>query len=237
MASEALAAKVAPALVELRGRLNSSALEGYRAHTDASIFALLLPTGFGKTLAGLRIAVESCRSGRCRRIVYVAPYLSILSQAAREISKATGQEVFVHHHLTAATLEDHQPYDPIDTWQTPILATTFNQLFRTLFPARAQQCLRRPALEGAFVFIDEPQIIGAEVWNLFLRALAVTCGEQSCQVLLTTATLPPAEIGLGSRPVELVPHSAVRTLPTDRYAIHLAPELWDARRTAEEAKP
>ena len=153
----------------MRGRLSASALAGYLAHADASIFALLLPTGFGKTLTGLRVALEACKTERCRRIIYVAPYLSILSQAAKEIADATGQEVFVHHHLTAATLEDHQPYDPIDTWQAPILATTFNQLFCALFPARAQQCLRRPALDGAFVLIDEPQIIGKEVWNLFLR--------------------------------------------------------------------
>ncbi len=142
----------------------------------------------------------------------------------------------MHHHLTAATLEDHQPYDPIDTWQAPILATTFNQLFRALFPARAQQCLRRPALDGAFVLIDEPQIIGKEVWNLFLRALAVACREQGCQALLMTATLPPADAGLGVAPVELVSRDEVGALPSDRYVIHLDPKEWDAAATAKQAR-
>ena len=195
-----------------------------------------MPTGFGKTLTGLRIALEACRSGRCRRVVYVAPYLSILSQAAKEIAEASGQEVFVHHHLTAATLEDHHPYDLLDTWQTPVLATTFNQLFRALFPARAQQCLRRPALDGAFVLIDEPQIIGKEVWNLFLRALALACREQSCQGILMTATLPPADVGLGVAPVELVQREVIGLLPADRYVIASAAEPWDATRTAKEAR-
>ncbi len=228
--------KAKPELVDARGRLNSAALDGYRAHCDAAVFALLLPTGFGKTLTGLRVALEACRTGRCRRVVYVAPYLSILSQAAKEMAEATGQEVFVHHHLTAATLEDHQPYDALDTWQVPILATTFNQLFRALFPARAQQCLRRPALDGAFVLIDEPQIIGKEVWNLFLRALAVACREQRCQALLMTATLPPADAGLGAGPVELVPRAEIGTLPTDRYVIQTAPGEWKAAEAAEEAR-
>jgi CRISPR-associated endonuclease/helicase Cas3 len=224
-----------PELVAARGRLNAAALAGYRADAAAAVFTLLLPTGFGKTLAGLRVALEACRSGRCRRIVYVAPYLSILSQAAREIADAAGLDVFVHHHLTAATLEDHQPYDPLDTWQAPVVATTFNQLFRALFPARAQQCLRRPALDGAFLLIDEPQIIGKEVWNLFLRALAITCREQGGQALLLTATLPPADAGLGFVPVELVKRSDIGTLPADRYVIHAGAGEWDTARTAKEA--
>jgi CRISPR-associated endonuclease Cas3-HD len=114
-AAQALGDGASPELVEARGRLNAAALAGYRERPDAGVLALLLPTGFGKTLTGLRVALEACRTGRCRRIVYVAPYLSILSQAAREISLASGQEVFVHDHLTAATLEDHQPYDVMDS--------------------------------------------------------------------------------------------------------------------------
>jgi superfamily II DNA or RNA helicase len=225
-----------PELVAARGRLNAAALTAYRAHSGAAVYALLLPTGFGKTLAGLRVALEACRTSRCRRVVYVAPYLSILSQAAKEIAEAAGQEVFVHHHLTAATLEDHQPYDPLDTWQAPILATTFNQLFRALFPARAQQCLRRRALDGAFVLIDEPQIIGKEVWNLFLRALAVACRELRCQALLMTATLPPADAGLGVTPVELVRRADIGELPGDRYVIRTAPDPWKASNVAREAR-
>ncbi len=33
-----------------------------------------------------------------------------------------------------------------------------------------EQCLRIPALDRAFVMIDEPQIIDPQVWNVFLRA-------------------------------------------------------------------
>ncbi len=235
-AAAALKDGASPDLVAARGRLNAAALAGYRERSEAAVFALLLPTGFGKTLTGLRVALEACRTGRCRRVIYVAPYLSILSQAAGEIADATKQEVFTHHHLTAATLEDNQPYDPLDTWQAPLLATTFNQLFRALFPARAQQCLRRPALDGAFLLIDEPQIIGKEVWNLFLRGLSVACRDQSCQALLLTATLPPADAGLGVAPVELVRRADIGTLPVDRYVIRTAPEPWKAPAVAAEAR-
>src|SRR5262249_26852779 len=70
----------------------------------------------------------------------------------------------------------------------------------------------------------------------FLRALTITCQEQGCQALLLTATLPPADSGLGSPPVELVPRADIGALPADRYVIRLAPDPWNAARVAKEAR-
>ena len=130
--------------------------------------------------------------------------------------------------------EDHQPYDLLDTWQAPIVATTFNQLFH-LFPARAQECLRIPALDGAFVFIDEPQIINATVWSAFLRAIAVVALQRRAQVLFCTATLPPLADGLGGHGSAL---SLVDTFKPEisRFVIRSTTESWNADRVAAEAR-
>jgi CRISPR-associated endonuclease/helicase Cas3 len=234
-AEEAVLKGANPDLVRRRGQLSAAALAVYRRHADADLFTLVLPTGLGKTLAGLRIGLEACRSGRCRRLIYVAPYLSILSQAAAEIRAASSLEVFVHHHMSAALLEDHQPYDLLETWQTPVLATTFNQLCRALFPRRAQQCLRIPALEGAFILVDEPQIIDPQVWNLFLKALELAAGKRRCQVLFLTATLPPTEYGLDKEAIPLVRQEDAFSLPHSRYVIRSLNDPWDASRLAKEA--
>jgi CRISPR-associated endonuclease/helicase Cas3 len=234
-AEEAVADGGSPDLVRRRGQLSTAALDAYCRQRDAPLLSLVLPTGCGKTLAGLRIALEACRSGRCRRILYVAPYLSILTQAAGEIQRACGLEVFVHHHLSAAFLEDHQPYDVLETWQVPVLATTFNQLCRALFPRRAQQCLRIPALDGAFVLVDEPQIIDPQVWNLFLKAIERAADRRGCQVLFLTATLPPTAWGLEAEPCCLVPREEAFALGEARYVIRATAEPWDADRLAAEA--
>src|SRR5208337_1646532 len=131
--------------------------------------------------------------------------------------------------------EDHQTYDLLDTWQAPIVATTFNQLFRALFPARAQQCLRIPALDRAFVFIDEPQIINPAVWSAFLRAMAVVAGQRGAQVLFCTATLPPLDEGLGDRgPAQsLVDHVPAAV---NRFVVRSVAEPWNADRVVDEAE-
>ena len=202
-AANALNGGANPVLVDYRRQVQKQAVERYRKNTDETFLTLLLPTGYGKTLTGLRVALEACQRGRCQRVIYVAPYLSILSQSALEIAQATGLEVFQHHHLSLAELGDDEDVEVLDTWQAPILATTFNQFFRALFPHRAQECLRMDALHGAFIIIDEPQIIDAGIWNVFLRALAARTSIWNCQVLFATATLPPLRAGLGQGAVAL----------------------------------
>jgi CRISPR-associated endonuclease/helicase Cas3 len=223
-------------LVRRRSLLTAAALEVYRRQRDTNLFTLVLPTGCGKTLAGLRIALDACRDGRCRRILYVAPYLSILSQAADEIRRASGLDVFVHHHQSVALLDDHQSYDVLETWQAPILATTFNQLCRALFPSRAQQCLRIPALDETFILVDEPQILDPSVWNLFLKALEEAARLRRCQVLFLTATLPPTNYGFDVEPIDLVSRKEAFSLTLNRYTIRSelgAP--WKPATVAEKA--
>lgn len=219
-------------LVDSRRKLQKAALERYRRSPTAPLYTLQVATGYGKTLAALRIALEACREGRCNRIVYVAPYISILSQASREIGKACGLPVLEHHHLAllerfdpatapeAGEKADDQDFDALDTWRAPILATTFNQLFRALFPRRAQHTLRLSALDRSFIVVDEPQIMDTGVWNLFLGSLHNLCVARGAQALLATATLPPLFAGLEVEPENLAP-----SLPAQhRFRIE-----WDER--------
>lgn len=210
-----------PDLVRYRQKIQNEALTRYLQHSQGLFYALRLPTGYGKTLSALRIALTACASGHCRRIVYVAPYLSILSQNTAEISETIGMEVLQHHHLSLAELDDDQ-VEITDTWQAPILTTTFNQLFRAIFPRRAHQCLRLKALRNAFVVIDEPQIIDIKFWNIFLRVLSVMANDLSFKVIFTTATLPPVELGMLYPVIDLAPKAAT----SGRFEILMQQDTW-----------
>jgi len=214
-----------PALVKLRQDIQKEALAKYRTAADATFFTLLLPTGYGKTLTSLRIAIEACQSGHCKRVVYVAPYLSILSQAAQEMMNSSGLDIVQHHHLSLSEVTDDEDVDVLDTWQAPLLATTFNQFFRSLFPSKAQECLRIDALHRAFIIIDEPQIIDTSVWNIFLRGLAANRLHWQCTVLFATATLPPLASGLGQEPIPLAPE---RVRWGSRFALNVVNESLSA---------
>ncbi|MEW6574140.1 MAG: CRISPR-associated helicase Cas3' [Bacillota bacterium] len=215
-------------LLEKREDCRRTALINFKRARDARIFTLELPTGYGKTLSSLSVALEAIAGGSCRRIIYVAPYISILSQAAAEIVKATGLEVALHHHLSALmnalseVEQDDEGNIAIEAWLAPVVATTYNQFFRALFPVRAQHTLRLLGLKDAFVIIDEPQGVAATSWNPFLTFLEAAAAELGCRILFTTATLPELAGGI----LESASVSLGREEPLfNRYLVKLIGEL------------
>ncbi|MBC7186469.1 MAG: CRISPR-associated endonuclease Cas3'', partial [Calditrichaeota bacterium] len=137
-AEERLAAGASPQLVAARAALQQQAVERYHRTAESAFFSLTLPTGYGKTLTSVRVALEAVADGRCSRLIFVAPYLSILSQAADEVYRATKLPVLQHHSLSLLEHGDDDDVEALDSWQASVILTTFNQLFRVLFPRRAQ---------------------------------------------------------------------------------------------------
>ena len=229
-------------MADRRSAVHEKALAGYRNNADAPWFALSLPVGWGKTLISLRVALEHAAAGQAERIVYVAPYLSILSQAAKEIREVTDLEVMEHHHLALLNAAPNGPdsfeeIEPIDvltmeSWRAPIIATTFNQLFRAVFPKNAQQSIRIPSLRRAVIIIDEPQIMNASVYNAFIRGLEALRERSEARVMLVSATIPPTLHALTTPPLSIAPEVE----SANRYSLITHTEPWTEERVAEEAK-
>jgi CRISPR-associated endonuclease/helicase Cas3 len=209
-------------IIHKRISAQAQSLQQYLDRPSEQFYALSLPTGLGKTLTSLRLGLEACARGKYNRIIYAAPYISILSQATKEIRDATGLEVLQHHHLAVLTEKDFDDKDILisESWQAPVVTTTFNQTFRALFPYRAQDTVRMPAMEKAFLIIDEPQIIDSLKWNLFLAQLQTATQKLNCQTLFISATLPPFDHAGIKPPYEL---KTTITVPS-RYQMQYFPE-------------
>lgn len=224
----------ATCLTRMRAQAQEEAVLRFRQAPDRPLYKLSLPTGMGKTLTATRVALEAVLRGRSR-VIYVAPYLSVLSQAAAELSRATGLPVLQHHHLSVppAGSETLSPTEKdflvMESWQAPVVATTFNQFFLSLFPLRAQHTIRLLALQDAFVIVDEPQVIDERAWALFCAMVEAATERLHMQVLLVTATMPPWR-GL------LEPHDlSAAVAPPDRYQVRVSDRDWDVAHTAANA--
>ncbi len=172
------------------------------AEQQPGLFSLTVPTGGGKTFSGLAFALKHAAKHGLRRIIYVAPYLSILDQNAAVIRKALGvakdaAEVFEHHSLAPP------PGDPdtelthreaaarrAENWDSPLVITTSVQFFESLFSNKPGRCRKLHNIARSVVVLDECQTLPPDL-------VAPTCGmlnqvavQLGATLVLCTATQP-----------------------------------------------
>jgi len=166
---------------------------------------LTLPTGAGKTLAGLQVAATIRHRleahGKQPRIVYALPFLSIIDQNFKVFQKVfgenTGDLLLAHHHLADLDyqyqdeeLDDVSAAFKIEGWESELIVTTFYQLFATLFDTANSANRRFAALQNAIVILDEPQALPPAYIRLIRGALKAMAQALEWQVIVMTATPP-----------------------------------------------
>jgi CRISPR-associated endonuclease/helicase Cas3 len=185
------------------GRVRSDILNACLAQADdaPAVFSLTVPTGGGKTLASLAFALKHAAKNGLRRVIYVAPYMTILEQNADVIRAALSvgphaADVFTHYSLAeppGGGDEETGPGSPArraENWDAPVVVTTNVQFFESLFSNQPGRCRKLPNIARSVVILDECQ-------SLPPGLVAPTCGmlrqlvaDLGCSVVLCTATQP-----------------------------------------------
>ncbi len=190
---------------EIRNEAQRRILLQLEHESKSKIYTLEMPTGYGKTVTALKIASWLGKEQGYEKIIYVAPYLSILEQTSDIIEKVLNISVLEHHSLAISDTKVANQNDEVDlnsgqlimeSWANSIVCTSFQQWCRTVFPKKSQDTLRRAFLENSVVIIDEPQIFAVESWNVFLCGLQSLVDLYNLRVIFLSATMPPFEYGL-----------------------------------------
>ena len=169
--------------------------ESARFDRCSGIFRLNLPTGGGKTLTSLRLALNLASKGH-RRIVYTIPLLSILEQNALAIRNIMDADEWIleHHSNVVQDKSDTESFGKSqllrESWDSPVVITTLVQFLDTLFSSKTS-CVRRfSALSNSVIVIDEVQSAPRKLLsllNMALNHLAYWC---NCAIVLCSATQP-----------------------------------------------
>jgi len=162
---------------------------------NPGIYRLFVPTGGGKTYSGLRFSIETAKKQNASKVVYFAPYKSILTQNAESFRKVVGEDAYVLEHHSDVVIEKEGEEEnwagARERWQgVPIITTTMVQFLNTLFAAPRQNVRRLPGLARSILFFDEIQCLPLEdtyIFNLSINFLAKVL---DCTIVLCTATQP-----------------------------------------------
>lgn len=189
------------------------------ATPEESLFTLTLPTGFGKTAAGVE-AAAAVATDRDARLIYALPYTTVVDQTDETLRKQFGvspgdPEYTLHHHLIETRTDVDADDEPLsdwaavahaEAWRAGLVLTTYVQLFESLVGPANSQAMKLPALEDAVILLDEPQAVPPTWWKVVTDVIETLQEEYGATVIMMTATQPrfTEAYDLGT-PTELVP--------------------------------
>lgn len=167
-----------------------------RATDPKGVFTLTVPTGGGKTLAGLRFALHHAAHHGMSRIINVIPFTSIIDQNAQvargilEEGEPFGSIVLEHHSNLTPEKETPRTELASESWDAPVIYTTMVQFLESLFRGGTRNARRMHRLAGAVIVFDEIQTLPVNCMHLFCNAVNFLVRECGTSVVLCTATQP-----------------------------------------------
>ena len=169
------------------------------AKEKRGICRLIVPTGGGKTISSFRFAVDYCKEFNKDKIIYVAPFMSILEQNADVIKSIVGNDdLFLEHHSNIISeiekQEELNDYElKCEKWDNPVIATTMVQFLNAVFDGKMSSVRRFHSLSNSVIIIDEIQSIPVKCVNLFNLAMNFLAQICDSTIVICSATQPKFE--------------------------------------------
>lgn len=187
------------------------------------IYSLTLPTGLGKTLTSLSFALKlRQRLGENYKIIYSLPFLGIIEQTEdvfedvfEEPFEKYSQRLLLKHHSLSEIRYKSPTFDEediekseflINTWNSQIVLTTFDQVLYSIFSQDRSFLMRFHNLFNSIIIFDEVQSIPWKLWLLLNRFFKTISKVGNTYFLLMTATKPL--IFKGNEIKELIPDAS-----------------------------
>ncbi len=172
--------------------------QAFGSHSDNRINILNMPTGSGKTLCSIRLALESAVKNRKKRIIYVIPYTSIIEQTADTFDKLFGDvlPVLQHHsnfdYDKASENEDEAEFlaRTTENWDAQLIITTNVQFFQSVYHNRSSKLRKLHNIADSVIIFDEVHMMPIEYLQPCLRSIGYFVNYLRCEALFLSATMP-----------------------------------------------
>lgn len=180
-----------------RSRIQKQAFEN--AKDSAKLHILNMPTGSGKTLCSLKLALDEVLADKSKeRIIYVIPYTGIIEQTAKEFQDIFGDVVeILQHHSNYSFEEEEETQTTMqklrlacENWDAPFIITTAVQFFESVYHYRTAPLRKMHHMANAVIVFDEIHTLPVECLQSCLRAIGSIAAYLHSEAFFLSATMP-----------------------------------------------
>lgn len=155
-----------------------------------------MPTGSGKTLCSMKLALKLLREQKKKRIIYVIPYTSIIEQTAEIFEKlfVDCADIVQHHSNYCYDIDGDSTSEKLkrstENWDAPIIITTSVQFFQSMYHYKGSALRKLHNIADSVIVLDEAHMLPTECLQPCLRAIGYIEKYLNSTVLFLSATMP-----------------------------------------------
>lgn len=158
-----------------------------------------MPTGSGKTLCSMKIALEQAIKTGKKRIIYVIPFTSIIEQTANTFEAIFGETLPILQHHSNYFFENETSENDLtseklkrtcENWDAPLIITTSVQFFQSLYHYKGSHLRKLHNMADAVIIFDEIHLIPIEYLQPCFRAMGYITKFLNSNAIFLSATMP-----------------------------------------------
>ncbi len=181
-----------------RDNARDSVFRAFDNAPNENIYLLTAPTGIGKTLLSLELALKIKEQRGLERIIYTIAFTTIIDQTVAIFEGIYKDGITKHHHKaeykTADEDDANNDYDRLkfitESWSEPFIVSTFYQLFFALFSNNNADNVKFQSLKNSVVVMDEVQAVPHELWSVMRKMFDALSKKLNTVFVLMSATMP-----------------------------------------------
>lgn len=180
-----------------RDRARESVFGAFKTASRENIYLLTAPTGIGKTLLSLELALKIKEQRELERVIYTIPFTSIIDQTVEVFEGIYKDGITKHHHKAEYKISDddaNNNYDRLkfitESWSESFIVSTFYQLFFALFSNDNADNVKFQSLRNSVVVMDEVQAVPHQLWRVMREIFDALSKKLNTVFILMSATMP-----------------------------------------------
>ncbi|MEY8338867.1 CRISPR-associated helicase Cas3' [Lachnospiraceae bacterium 62-35] len=170
-----------------------------RSEIDGEIYLMNMPTGSGKTLCSVKLALEWALRKDKKRIIYIIPYNSIIDQTADVFGELFEGDAEILRHQSTFSYENEEngsedyrkaAKSAVENWDAPFIITTAVQFFESIYANKRGKLRKLHNMADAVLIFDEAHMMPQDYLQPCLQAVAYITKYLNSQAVFLTATMP-----------------------------------------------